>query len=61
MKLVVFGASGMIGSGVLLTALRDPGASTRLAQAMLRVARDGAPGGILESRDINALAAGASP
>lgn len=35
--------------------------STRLAQAMLRVARDGAPGGILESRDINALASGASP
>jgi uncharacterized protein YbjT (DUF2867 family) len=30
--------------------------STRLAQAMLRVARDGTPCGILESRDINALA-----
>jgi uncharacterized protein YbjT (DUF2867 family) len=35
--------------------------STVLARAMLRVARDGAPTGILESRDINALASDGGP
>jgi uncharacterized protein YbjT (DUF2867 family) len=49
MKVIIFGATGMIGRGVLRECLLDPG-----IEAVLAVGR-GAPAPIIESGDIAAL------
>jgi len=49
MKVVIFGATGMVGKGVLL--------ECNIGRAMIRVAAEGAPTPIIDTRDINRLAA----
>ena len=67
MKVLVFGATGMVGQGVLRECLLDPGvervesvgrSSTGVAHAKLRdvVVTDVSDLTVLESRDISALA-----
>jgi len=58
MRVVIFGATGMVGQGVLRECLLDAGVERVLAvgRAMLAVARRGASKVVLENRDINALA-----
>jgi len=48
-KAVLFGATGMVGQGVLRECLLDPG----VEYVLIHVVRNGYPKRILETRDIN--------
>jgi uncharacterized protein YbjT (DUF2867 family) len=51
MRVLLFGATGMVGQGVLRECLRAAD-----GHAMLAVARNGATKAVLEARDIGAIA-----
>jgi hypothetical protein len=58
MKVILFGASGMVGQGDLRECLLDQNVECVLAvgRAMIRVGMQGAPKFALENQDINSLA-----
>lgn len=55
MKVILFGATGMVGQGVLRECVVDPDVTAALSigLAMIGVARRGYPKPILEAEDIN--------
>jgi hypothetical protein len=58
MKVILFGATGMVGQGVLQECLCSGEVAGVLSigrRAMIHVARDGAPKRVLENRDINEI------
>jgi hypothetical protein len=60
MKIIIFGATGMVGQGVLRECLVDAGvarvtSTEQMGRAMVHVARGGYPGKVLEMKDINSL------